>query len=101
MIVLLVSAIYASTISADSAALTSGIVAVSPPESRGTAMALYSMAGFAAASAGSFVVGGFLDLLGGESIANWTLALPSWARRISSGPWRWLAHGADRLGHPR
>jgi hypothetical protein len=37
-------------------------------------MALYSMAGFAAASAGSFVVGGFLDLLGGESIANWTLA---------------------------
>jgi MFS family permease len=74
MIVLLVSVIYTATISADSAALTSGIVAVSPPDSRGTAMALYSMAGFAAASAGSFVVGGFLDLLGGESIANWTLA---------------------------
>lgn len=74
LMVLLMSVVYTAAISADSAALTSGIVALSPSESRGTAMALYSMAGFGAASAGSFAVGGLLDLLGGETIVNWTLA---------------------------
>jgi len=58
----------------DSAALTSGLVAVSPPRSRGTAMALYSMAGFATASVASLAVGGFLDLLGGQSLTSWSLA---------------------------
>ena len=53
--------------------LTSGIVAVSPPESRGTAMAIYSMAGFAAASAGAFAVGVLLDLLGGQSTTSWMI----------------------------
>jgi hypothetical protein len=33
------------------------------------------MAGFAAASAGSAAVGGLLDLLGGESVRSWTIAL--------------------------
>ena len=73
-IVIAMAVVYTVFVSADSAALTSGIVAVSPPESRGTAMALYSMAGFAAASAGSFAVGALLDLLGGQSAASWTLA---------------------------
>ena len=73
-IVIAAAVIYTAFVSADSAALTSGIVAVSPPESRGTAMALYSMAGFAAASAGSFAVGALLDLLGGQSAASWALA---------------------------
>jgi MFS family permease len=59
---------------ADSAALTSGLVAVSPPHSRGTAMALYSMTGFAAASLASFAIGGVLDLLGGQSVTSWTFA---------------------------
>lgn len=73
-VILTLSVVHSATVSADSAALTSGLVAVSAPEHRGTAMALYSTAGFAAASAGSFAVGGLLDLLGGESIANWTIA---------------------------
>jgi MFS family permease len=73
--VILVAAVISSVfVSADSAALTSGIVAVSPPESRGTAMAIYSMAGFAAASAGAFTVGVLLDLLGGQSVVSWTIA---------------------------
>jgi predicted MFS family arabinose efflux permease len=73
--VILIAAIISSAfVSADSAALTSGIVAVSPPESRGTAMAIYSMAGFAAASAGAFAVGALLDLLGGQSIMSWIVA---------------------------
>ena len=73
-LILIASLVHSATVSADSAALTSGLVAVSAPESRGTAMALYSTAGFAAASAGSFAVGALLDLLGGESILNWTIA---------------------------
>jgi predicted MFS family arabinose efflux permease len=75
VVILAVSVIYSALVSADSAALTAGLVAVSPPGSRGTAMALYSMAGFAAASAGSAAVGGLLDLLGGESVRSWTIAL--------------------------
>src|SRR5688572_28442560 len=73
-IVVTMAVAYTAFVSADSAALTSGIVAVAPPESRGTAMAVYSMAGFAAASAGSFAVGALLDLLGGQSSASWALA---------------------------
>jgi MFS family permease len=65
---------YNALISADSAALTSGIVAVAPAASRGTAMAIYSTLGFAAASAGTFAVGVALDLLGGQSILSWTVA---------------------------
>jgi MFS family permease len=73
-VVLVVGVIYSAFVSADSAALTSGIVAVAPAHSRGTAMAVYSMAGFAAASAGSFAVGALLDLLGGQSVTSWTFA---------------------------
>jgi MFS family permease len=74
-IVILAAAVAHSTfISADSAALTAGLVAVSPPAARGTAMALYSMLGFAAAAAASAAVGALLDLLGGESAENWTIA---------------------------
>jgi MFS family permease len=65
---------YNALISADSAALTSGIVAVAPPASRGTAMAIYSTLGFAAASAGTFAVGLTLDLLGGQSVMSWMVA---------------------------
>jgi MFS family permease len=65
---------YSAFISADSAALTSGIVDVAPPASRGTAMAVYSTLGFAAASAGTFVVGWTLDLLGGQSTLSWAVA---------------------------
>lgn len=66
--------VYSAFISADSAALTSGLVSVAPPPSRGTAMAIYSTLGFAAASAGTFAVGFTLDLLGGQSPRNWMIA---------------------------
>jgi predicted MFS family arabinose efflux permease len=65
---------YSAVIGADSAALTSGLVAVAPQRARGTAMAVYSMAGFAAAAAAAAAVGAALDRLGGESVANWTIA---------------------------
>ena len=66
--------IYSALISADSAALTSGIVAVAPSASRGTAMAIYSTLGFAAASGGTFAVGLTLDNLGGQSVTSWIVA---------------------------
>jgi predicted MFS family arabinose efflux permease len=73
-LILIAALFYSAIVSADSAALTSGLVAVAPPESRGTAMAIYSTCGFAAASAGSAMVGSILDLAGGESVASWTVA---------------------------
>jgi MFS family permease len=65
---------YSAFISGDSAALTSGLVAVAPPASRGTAMAIYSTLGFAAASGGTFAVGLMLDTFGGQSVGSWTVA---------------------------
>jgi MFS family permease len=73
-LILSVSLVHHALVMSDSAALTSGLVAVSPPQSRGTAMAIYSMAGFATASVASFAIGGVLDLLGGQSIVSWPLA---------------------------
>ena len=73
-LILSVSVMHHALVMADSAALTSGLVAVSPPQSRGTAMALYSMTGFAAAALASFAIGGVLDLLGGQSVTSWTFA---------------------------
>jgi MFS family permease len=73
-LILGVSLLHHGLVMADSAALTSGLVAVSPAQSRGTAMALYSMVGFASAAVASFAIGVVLDLLGGQSITSWSLA---------------------------
>jgi predicted MFS family arabinose efflux permease len=71
IVIILVVCAYSALISADSAALTSGVLDVAPPASRGTAMAVYSTLGFAAATAGAFAVGAVLDLLGGQSSTSW------------------------------
>jgi MFS family permease len=73
-LVLSVSLLHHALVMSDSAALTSGLVAVSPPQSRGTAMAIYSMAGFGTASVASFAIGGVLDLFGGQSTFSWPIA---------------------------
>lgn len=73
-LLLSVSLIHHALVMSDSAALTSGLVAVSAPRSRGTAMAIYSMAGFGTASIASFAIGGVLDLLGGQSTFSWPFA---------------------------
>jgi MFS family permease len=74
MLLIIAVCVYSAFISADSAALTSGLVAVAPVASRGTAMAIYSTLGFAAASSGTFAVGLMLDLLGGQSVMSWMVA---------------------------
>jgi len=72
--VVLACAMYGVMINADSAALTSGLIASAPADVRGASMALYSMVGFAGAFAGSLAVGGVLDALGGQSIGSWAAA---------------------------
>ena len=72
--ILSASLIHHALVMADSASLTSALVTVAPPQSRGTAMALYSMAGFGAAALASFATGAVLDALGGQSVTSWALA---------------------------
>jgi MFS family permease len=62
----------------DSAALTAGAVAATPPGQRGTMMAVYSFMGFTAAFLAPLVFGAVLDLAGGnQSRMAWGLAFAS------------------------
>lgn len=70
--------LYNIVIMADSASLTAGLVAHSDSQQRGTAMALYSMAGFGAGFVAPVVFGAVLDLSGGQQQAtSWILATGS------------------------
>ena len=70
--------LYNVVIMADSASLTAGLVAHSDSQQRGTAMALYSMAGFGAGFVSPVVFGAVLDLSGGQQHAtSWMLAMGS------------------------
>jgi len=73
-VVVLACCVYGVMINADSAALTSGLIASARFEVRGASMALYSMLGFAGAFTGSLAVGGVLDALGGQSAGSWATA---------------------------
>jgi MFS family permease len=77
---------------ADSAALTSGLVAVTPEAQRGLGMAVHTTVGFAGAFLGPLVFGLVLDACGGPELGSaWavsfaitgavTLLLGFWARR--------------------
>jgi MFS family permease len=79
-VVLLVTSLYVLAIMADSAALTAGLIEVSPPEARGTAMAVYSFFGFAGALMGPITFGALLDAGGGAfSQRAWLLAFAGMA----------------------
>lgn len=70
----LACALYGVIVTADSAALTSGLIATAAPQVRGAAMALHSMLGFAGAFGGSLAVGAVLDAMGGQSARSWLVA---------------------------
>lgn len=75
IVVIVVMSLYMLAMTADSAALTAGLIEVSPPEARGTAMAVYSFFGFAGAFMGPVVFGALLDVGGGASAYRaWVLA---------------------------
>jgi MFS family permease len=74
-IVLTVLAVYVLAIMADSAAMTAGLIESSPPDARGTAMAVYSFFGFGGAFVGPILFGALLDAGGGETSSRaWLLA---------------------------
>jgi MFS family permease len=60
-------AIYSMLVMADSATLTAGLVAAAPSELRGSAMGVYSLAGFGGGMLGPIVFGAAVDAAGGAS----------------------------------
>lgn len=75
VIVVLVTSLYLLAIMADSAAMTAGLIEASPPDARGTAMAVYSFFGFSGALLGPITFGALLDAGGGASAHSaWLLA---------------------------
>lgn len=79
-------ACYSMTVSADSASLTAGAVAAARPESRGLTMALHTVLGFVAASAGPVAFGLVLDLGASEGQGAWTLAFLALGLGVALGP---------------
>jgi predicted MFS family arabinose efflux permease len=70
--------VYTLFFQGDSAAIHTGVITSIEPERRGAAMALQSLAGFAAASLGSVAAGLILDITGkGTTVLSWVLTLGS------------------------
>jgi MFS family permease len=78
---------HALLVMADSGTLTAGLVGTVPPELRGAALGMYSLAGFAGGMIGPSLFGFALDVAGGQaSGAAWV--------------WAYLAIGAGGLAAP-
>ena len=78
VLVFLIMCLHYGLMLGDSAALTSGAVASSPPDTRGATMAVYSFVGFSSACFAPLVFGVVLDLAGGNrSLGAWGLAFAS------------------------
>jgi MFS family permease len=75
-LLLAILGVYFAVIMADSAALTAGMIAATPINQRGAAMALYSFLGFGAGFISPLVFGAALDFGGGEAL-GWTAAFGS------------------------
>jgi MFS family permease len=71
-------AAYSMLVMADSATLTAGLVAAAPSELRGSAMGVYSLAGFGGGMLGPIVFGAALDAAGGAA------KLPAWIAAYAS-----------------
>jgi MFS family permease len=75
---LLLLVTYNTAVMADSAALTAGLIAITPAARRGTAMALYSFLGFGAGFLSPLAFGAVLDAGGGKTDPlAWGLAFGS------------------------
>ncbi len=92
-LVILLMCVHYGCMLGDSGALTSGVVAATPPEQRGATMAVYSLAGFSAAFLAPLVFGVVLDLAGGNrNVMAWGLAFASIGIFGALAPVaRWLA----------
>jgi hypothetical protein len=92
--VVMLCIVYTLFFQGDSAAIHAGVITAALPDRRGATMALQSLAGFAAASAGSVVAGAMLDAAGGgTTILAWAVTFgtmglvgslgPLWLRKIA------------------
>lgn len=78
LFVVLLMCVHYGCMLGDSGALTSGVIASTPPEQRGATMAVYSLSGFTAAFLAPLVFGVVLDLAGGnQNVMAWGLAFAS------------------------
>jgi MFS family permease len=78
LFVILLMCLHYGCMLGDSGALTSGVIATTPPEQRGATMAVYSLAGFTAAFLAPLIFGVVLDLAGGnQNTMAWGLAFAS------------------------
>jgi len=66
-IVILMLVVYSMLVMAESATLTAGLIATVPPDLRGAALGLYSLAGFTGGMLGPSLFGVTLDLAGGKA----------------------------------
>ena len=79
-------ALHFIAVMADSAALTAGLVAATPPAKRGATLAVYSFFGFGAGFLGPLAFGAVFDLAGGEGRLAWGLAFASLGAACACGP---------------
>jgi MFS family permease len=79
--------VYAASMNLDSAALTAGLLTETPPEKRGTALALYSTIGFAGGFVGPVIFGAALDFFGKSSYAGWAAGFVTLAIGVGFGRW--------------
>lgn len=80
-------ALHFIAVMGDSAALTAGLVSVTPPMKRGATMAVYSFLGFGGAFLGPLAFGIVLDAAGGKSDPfAWGLAFGSLGAGCACGP---------------
>ncbi len=78
LFVFLLMCVHYGCMLGDSGALTSGVIAATPPQQRGATMAVYSLSGFTAAFLAPLVFGIVLDLAGGNrNVMAWGLAFAS------------------------
>ncbi|WP_313951194.1 MFS transporter [Accumulibacter sp.] len=79
--------VYAASMNLDSAALTAGLLTETPPDRRGTALALYSSIGFAGGFVGPVAFGVALDAYGRASHAGWAAGFVTLAGGVGFGRW--------------
>jgi MFS family permease len=94
---------YFVTVMADSAALTAGLVAATPPQHRGAAMAVYSFLGFGAGFVAPLVFGTLIDVAGGAlNPTAWGLAFGSLGAGClaASVAHRFMKTGPENAGEP-
>jgi MFS family permease len=96
-LVLVIVVVYSMLVMAESATLTAGLVAVAPPELRGSAMGFYSLAGFGGGMLGPIIFGSALDAAGGaaRNVAwVWAYAAIGSGCLVAPIAARWLGPGA-------